>query len=168
MPKTWGCMDFRDTFYNVGCRASPRDNEPVNASILPTKPESLIARARIAGQQHAARKTVISVGNSQKSPYLWGSRLVIYSTYAGKPAIFQRATWLWVTEAAGLPVSGVAGETSIEIIRWCFLIWKNVRFLSTDPGVHAHGGFEILTDMEICLSYWNNGVTTHSCGEDCS
>ena len=34
------------TLVAEGCRASPRDNEPVNASILPTKPESLIARAR--------------------------------------------------------------------------------------------------------------------------
>ena len=61
MPKTWGCVDIRDTFYNVGCRANPCDIEPVNASVLPTMPKSLKARTRMARQRHAARVVVFMV-----------------------------------------------------------------------------------------------------------
>jgi hypothetical protein len=132
MPKTWGYVDIRDTYCSNGCRANPCNIEPVNASVLTAMPKSLKARARMAGQQHAAGKTVIPVGNSRKSPYLWGPWLVITGFYFESQEsrqLFQKATWL---------LRSSLGETTVT----------------------AHGGFGVLRDMEIAFHAGIRGDNT--------
>ena len=131
MPKTRGHMDIRDTFvYGVSSKSQWHwAGERICTANNAGESESKDRDHRTAA---CSWKNWVPVGNSRKSPYLWGPWLVITGFYFESQEsrqLFRKATWL---------LRSSLGETTVT----------------------AHGCFGVLRDMEIAFHAGIRGDNT--------